>query len=480
MILTDTNTIFFSDQLQAEFAKFSGDWNPLHVDPVVARRTPAGRPVVHGIHAVLRSLETVAALSPGLSPPFKLSARFLKPVYVGDGVAISVADRTNADLRIQMRVNGTIAIDLHLTLSSFSRSTEVIHTFAVERAHVCRELSLNEMEGRSGAVSSAMTAEELVSSFPIAVSWLGVERVAAMLCLSRLVGMECPGRHSLFSGFAIEFCATSAQDVLRYQVATVDSRFGLLRIDVNGLGIDGTVDAFALHPPVAQVSIKELASVVKPNEFADQRALIVGGSRGLGELTAKLVAAGGGTSIVTYAVGEDDANRVAMEIKEWGGRCDVFKYNVLAPASRQLDSAQKAANYVYYYATSPIYRRRTTRFDNAIFEEFMQFYVNGFYDLCVALSASFGQGISAFYPSSVFVQERPREMTEYAMAKAAAEILCADLKRSWRGLHIEVVRLPRLLTDQTASVVPGDSANPVDVLLPVVRKVQSVRFPASC
>ena len=153
----------FSDQLQVEFAKFSGDRNPLHMDPVAARRTPAGRPVVHGMHAVLRSLETVAALSPGLSPPFKLSARFLKPVYVGDGVAISVADRTNADLRIQMRVDGIIAIDLHLTLSSFSRSTEVIHTFAVERAHVCRELSLSEMEGRSGAVSSAVTARrELV------------------------------------------------------------------------------------------------------------------------------------------------------------------------------------------------------------------------------------------------------------------------------------------------------------------------------
>ena len=183
-----------------------------------------------------------------------------------------------------------------------------------------------------------------------------------MLCLSRLVGMECPGRHSLFSGFAIEFCAAFEQDVLRYRVATVDSRFGLLRIDVIGLGIDGTVDAFALHPPVAQVSIKELASVVKPNEFADQRALIIGGSRGLGELTAKLVAAGGGTSIVTYAVGEDDANRVAMEIKErwWKMRC-FTNTNVLAPASRQLDSAQKAANYVYYYATSPIYRRRTSR-----------------------------------------------------------------------------------------------------------------------
>ena len=34
-----------------------------------------------------------------------------------------------------------------------------------------------------------------------------------------------------------------------------------------------------------------------------------------------------------------------------------------------------------------------------------------------------------FYPSTVFVQDRPQEMTEYAMSKAAGEILCADIAR---------------------------------------------------
>ena len=39
----------FNQNDQIEFAKLSGDWNPIHVDPVFARRTIYGQ-VVHGIH----------------------------------------------------------------------------------------------------------------------------------------------------------------------------------------------------------------------------------------------------------------------------------------------------------------------------------------------------------------------------------------------------------------------------------------------
>lgn len=81
--------------------------------------------------------------------------------------------------------------------------------------------------------------------------------------------------------------------------------------------------------------------------------------------------------------------------------------------------------------------------------------------------------VSLFYPSSVFVTERPRGMVEYAMAKAAGETLCGEINLAWAPLHVTIDRLPRLPTDQTASVVGTKLASPVGSLLPVVRKVQS-------
>jgi NAD(P)-dependent dehydrogenase (short-subunit alcohol dehydrogenase family) len=196
----------------------------------------------------------------------------------------------------------------------------------------------------------------------------------------------------------------------------------------------------------------------------------------LGELTAKVSAAGGGHPVITYAVGQEDAERVSAEIKRWGAECEVLKYDVRVPPSEQLKSLSNPVSHLYYFATCQIFGRKTREFESASLEEFLKFYVRGFFDLCAALRESAKQGISVFYPSSIAIEERPRNMTEYAMAKAAAEILCADLNRSWPSVHITTVRLPRLLTDQTSTVAPIENANSANTILPIVRKVQCFRF----
>ena len=65
-------------------------------------------------------------------------------------------------------------------------------------------------------------------------------------------------------------------------------------------------------------------------------------------------------------------------------------------------------------------------------------------------------------------------MTEYSMAKAAGEVLCADINQSMSTAHVTVSRLPRLPTDQTATITQVDEADPVATMLPIVREVQSL------
>jgi hypothetical protein len=64
-------------------------------------------------------------------------------------------------------------------------------------------------------------------------------------------------------------------------------------------------------------------------------------------------------------------------------------------------------------------------------------------------------------------------MTEYAMAKAAGEILCADINTTLPKARVTINRLPRLPTDQTASVTPVTTGEPVLALLPLIREVQA-------
>jgi acyl dehydratase len=43
-------TLRFTPADQRAFARWSGDFNPVHLDPVAARLVAAGEPIVHGAH----------------------------------------------------------------------------------------------------------------------------------------------------------------------------------------------------------------------------------------------------------------------------------------------------------------------------------------------------------------------------------------------------------------------------------------------
>jgi acyl dehydratase/NAD(P)-dependent dehydrogenase (short-subunit alcohol dehydrogenase family) len=473
--MTKSPAFQFTPELHDLFARVSGDVNPMHMSSVIARRTQSGRPVVHGMHEVVRALDSYAAVTPRLNVPSKLAVRFPNPVYLGDTVDIIRLDAAAPQLRIQVQVDGTVTADLRMTLGMGTEFGDIPSDVPIDRDSTCRELSLTEMRERSGEVRCAVALYEIVREFPHASAWIGANRIAGLIALSRLVGMECPGLHSLFSGFVVEL-KDDLQSSLHYRVVTADEHFRLLNIEVSGLGILGSVEAFARIPPVAQASMSQIAHLVKHDEFAGHHALIIGGSRGLGELTAKLIAAGSGETTITYAVGREEAERVVAEIEDAGHLCKAIPYDVRKPARPQLQGVQREVSHLYYYATGQIFGRRTREFDSATLTEFLDFYVNGFYNVCSALRETSKVNLSAFYPSSMAVEQRPKHMTEYSMAKAAAELLCADLNRAWPSVHISSVRLPRLQTDQTMTVAPVESANSVDTILPIVRSVQGFRF----
>jgi len=98
-------------------------------------------------------------------------------------------------------------------------------------------------------------------------------------------------------------------------------------------------------------------------------------------------------------------------------------------------------------------------------------YVGKFYDLCAHLEARLARPIKVFFPSSVFVSERPKGLAEYAMAKAAAEVLIEEINRSFKKVFVLSKRLPRLTTDQTATVLKTPKEPNLETLLPIIRSM---------
>ena len=69
-----------------------------------------------------------------------------------------------------------------------------------------------------------------------------------------------------------------------------------------------------------------------------------------------------------------------------------------------------------------------------------------------------------FYPSSVFLDELPLDMIEYCAAKSAGEFICNSLQKKYTSISIDKPRLPRMLTDQTSSILPIHSESPLEVM----------------
>ncbi len=189
--------------------------------------------------------------------------------------------------------------------------------------------------------------------------------------------------------------------------------------------------------------------------------------------TAKVIAAGGGQVAVAYAVGLAEAQALTEEIKTFGGGAELMPYDVHLPATQQLERLSFLPTHVYYFATGRIFARRGDGFNPAFFNDFYRFYVTGFYELCSALSKK-ADHFRVFYPSSVAVEreDRPKGMTEYAMAKAAGELLCSDMKWLLPGVEVMVKRLPRLPTDQTSTLMPVPGEESIHVLLPMILEMQ--------
>ena len=286
----------FTPETQESFCRLSGDFNPMHSDPAAARRTIAGGIVVHGLHQALIAIETATAhrLDSGLpaSTITAIDALFTTPVLLGETAHFHL---TTPD----PHTSHILAIVRDQTVSKFTLRWAP-HPPPAQPAppplppDPILDLPFHQLPGRAGVIPLGLDQPLAERLFPLATTTLGPLAIAELLALSRLVGAHCPGLNSVFNQFTIDLRDDpSAPPAINFQVIKTDDRFGKVTIQVTGPRASGRVIAFFRPPPEPQPAMREVASLISPGAFARSVALIVGGSRGLGEVTARLIAAGG-------------------------------------------------------------------------------------------------------------------------------------------------------------------------------------------
>uniref|UniRef100_UPI003561861C SDR family NAD(P)-dependent oxidoreductase n=1 Tax=Roseovarius sp. TaxID=1486281 RepID=UPI003561861C len=452
------------------FASLSGDFNPMHVDERAARRLLFGKPVVHGMHAVLWSLNEWCESHQQPVALRALRADFQRPILVGTRIGFELRADGKDATEILLRSVAKTVLRLRFAWVP-SEGLEETPSLIQDALPVSSESVLREeasLEGLSGATPLFLAKREAAVLFPRALALLPPHQVATLLAKTRVVGMECPGLRSLYSSASLDFSdppvGLNAQaHSLRYFVESVDGRFHLATLRVDGPCASGSLRAFVRPAPRDQPDFAAACSLVEAGSFHGRRAWVIRGSLGLGEVAAKLLAAGGAEVTITYHRGAEDAARVASEIRQGGDVAETRQLNVLdASDSVQTLGGEGAPTDMLYFATPFIAPGEDHTFSPELFDGYCNYYVRGFVRLAAALAP---HGLRrVFFPSSVYVEDPPPNLAEYAAANAAGEVACLGLEKAYPGLLISKPRLPRVATDQTVSLTGRDADDPVPLI----------------
>lgn len=456
----------FTPDDQNAFAELSGDFNPMHVDEVAARRLLFGAPVVHGVHLVAWALDSLIASSPrGRAVLEHLSANFTRGVLVGETASVAVdSDAEEFTLRVQCDQSDRASIR-----GKFGTPLERLEPLPPMVPQPCRELDLAAASQARGTLALSFDAAAARRLFPHLSVFVPPFQIAVLCATTRLVGMECPGLHSLYRGMDLEFTGENASGPPELQFRVIQAqRFGALRLAIEGPGFRGELQALLRPAPRLQPACTALVHLVEPGEFSSQRAVVIGASRGLGEVAAKLLALGGAAVYITYHRGKSDAAAIVADIQASGGTCEAAAFDCQNPQPLPLPHPP---THLYYFATPHITSDKNVAFSPQRFDDYSRYYVTGFARTALALGSEV-PSLNLFYPSTTFLDQAPPNMAEYCAAKAAGEELCKQLAQRFPQWRFHAPRLPPLPTDQNNGFVRPKMEAAETVLLRHLRRFQ--------
>lgn len=398
-----------------------------------------------------------------------IKASFSKPIRVGEKVSLTWKNEDKKRVKMELLSDNLILTKIEFKWKKLEKLEFDYFKNCFPKKLQPYVVLENEIEDKSGNLDLYLNIEAASKMFPNLIECFSQLQISIILGTSRLVGTECPGLHSIYSELRLLSNGFNECTTLKYEVAKFDKRFNIVSMDLAAPGITGFIKAFVRPKPLEQDSYIKLKQEVGKNEFKGQRALVIGGSRGLGEVTAKLLAAGSAELKLTYHQGEKDAHRIVKEITLYGGTANCFQFDVLCPEQGSFHMALNNwhLTHLYYFATPFIFSGTKGLFSTNLFRKFCDYYISGFANTIEMLKHLEIKYI--FYPSSVAIDELPMNMGEYVAAKIAGEMLCMFFENNYKDIITYRPRLPRMDTDQTASLFPVDNADPAPILLEHLR-----------
>jgi 3-oxoacyl-[acyl-carrier protein] reductase len=491
------------------------------------RRSPFRKNVVHGMLAVLFISALDFRAGKGLFPYLtKITTKFLKPIFVNDPLSLEAkaleAEDGASDLRFEYRLHHR-ETGVLLTIGNFALEMRPDHGSGTPLPHPesPEAMTLRKLSESAWNIDHIQEGEEGAIPFLVAENHLrwyhrilndGVEDAKALeyadwtknfdcvgllanSLLSPFVGMCIPGKFATFLDFVTQFrgpVESGKTYALKGRVAFKSSSASTIGLDlVAAAEAEGEEPCFTSRatvrinqPPVKMPSIGSLKTEALDLDLAGRVALITGGSRGIGETIAKLLALHGARVAINYLHGRDEAQRIAHEIAEHGAQAITVQGDVADQAQVRgfVQRVQEEYGTIDILVNNAVSDFSGTDFENLRWEDVqkdLDVIVKGAFLCCqevIPLMTAQGRG-KIINLGTLATDVPPPGQSKYVIAKSALVGLTRSLAVEYAAHNIQVnlvepsivetdltSHIPRLVMAGLANDSPlKRNATPIDV-----------------
>lgn len=461
-ILNKRIKFLFSDQIS--FSKISGDFNPIHIDKEYARRSIASEIAVHGINILFTSINIYLKKIRTRSDIKSIRVKFLKFIHLNKFFNLKIyKNKKYTYFEVFDNEDLLLNIEIKFTKKLKKKNNFVSKKFPFKKP---LETDLKKFKINNKFFEKIEINKYLfVKKYKYLNKFLNFNHVLDLITITRLIGMKVPGKNSILYEIILKNKRTNNSQN-SFILKKFDKRFNLINLSFFGQSFRGEIITL-LRPKKIIYSIDKKKLKIKSNEFSKQRALVIGGSKGLGETTVRILKCGSASILFSYNKGSQDAKKIRSEnIKN----IHAFNYNVEKKIKNEVKKKilKFKPTHLYYFATPKIFSGKNYEFDLNKLEKFNDYYLNGFLKIFNELDKKILKKI--FLPSSIAVNKITKDLCEYSCSKASQEILLKFLEKKYKHIQFSYPRLPRLKTDQTLNVFDR-SKMPDRVILKFVRKL---------
>jgi len=450
---------------QKKFSFFSGDFNPIHLDKNESTKTHAGQPIVHGVHLVLWALDIFnieLRIGTTVSINFKSQVNLneqIQATYDQDRKKILI---TNFDKSLTFCI---LKIKKDKSIKETKLNNSKVPTFTDNTIPDDLEFESILLNKKNYDICGGKDLNLGTSLFPFLAKDIGLNTLYEIACLSSIVGMKVPGKHSLFLDLVIYF--SDKNNPRNYFM--VKSKHEILKlISLNYTGVNLNADIKTIYRPQSSEtkSIDNLKAQYKCDDSLRQKkVLVIGGSRGIGAYVTKLCAIMGAEVFFTYNSNKGDANSIKKEamLNEYNvnyARLDITNIE-------DIYNFKETFDHIYYFATPKIMSNESGVINEILMDKYNLFYVKSFIQV-VEHFISINKYSKFLYPSTSYIDENRNDFKEYILSKLEGEKTCINFNRK---LHNSILfpRIPPLNTDQNLSILPKKNKNTSDYAHKLIR-----------